>query len=100
VAFRLRVVKANTSYEHFVVEHVAGVGGDAAKLIGDAVRQGIHKWHPSIERNLLARANAAIEKAGDSKEIRLGLGMLMKTKALPLKMGDSKPASPPAGKGL
>jgi hypothetical protein len=100
VVFRLRIVKANTSYEHFVLEHVAGVGGDAAKLIGDAVRQGIHKWHPSIEQNLLSRANGAIEKAGDSKEIHVGLGTLMKTKALPLKIGDSKPASPPGGKGL
>jgi len=103
VVFRLRVLKANTSYEHFVVEHVAGVGGDTAKLIGDAVRQGIHKWHPSIERNLLAHANAAIEKAGASKELHLGLGTLMKTKALPLKMGDSKPAAPagqPGGKHL
>ena len=80
VVLRLRVVHANANYQNFVLEHVAGVGGDAAKLIGDAVRAGIHKWHPSIERKLLARANAAIEKAGDSKEIRIGLGKLVNHK--------------------
>jgi hypothetical protein len=81
--FRLRVVKANTSYERFVLEHVAGVGGAAAKLIGDAVREGIHKWRPALERNLLVRANVAIEKAGDSREVRIGLGSLLNTKSNP-----------------
>jgi len=84
--FRLRVLKANTSYENFILTHVAGVGGEAAKLIGDAVRDGIHKWHPAVERNLLARANTAIEKAGDSKEIRIGLGRLTWSKNQPAKM--------------
>jgi hypothetical protein len=33
----------------------------------------MHQWHPSFERDLLAKADAAIVKAGDTKEIRIGL---------------------------
>lgn len=78
VLFRLRVVRSNLTYDHLVVEHILGVGGDAAKLLGEAIQHGIHHWRPSLERNLLTRANAAIEKAADTKEIRIGLGSLLK----------------------
>ncbi|HKA54002.1 MAG TPA: hypothetical protein VKJ47_10110 [Candidatus Binatia bacterium] len=74
--FRLRVTQAELGYDNFVVEHIAGVGGEAAKLLGDAAKGAIHEWRPSLERDLLARADAAIVKAGDTKEVRLGLGAL------------------------
>jgi hypothetical protein len=76
--FRLHVARSNLNYSNFVVEHIAGVGGDTAKLIGEAIQRGIRRWRPSVERNLLAKANAAIEKAADTKELRLGLGSLLK----------------------
>jgi hypothetical protein len=74
--FRLRVTHADLGYDNFVVEHVAGVGGEAAKLLGDAAKGAIHEWRPALERDLFARADAAIVKAGDTKEVRLGLGSL------------------------
>jgi hypothetical protein len=76
--FRLRVVQSNLGYSNLVVEHIAGVGGDTAKLIGEAIQRGIRRWRPSVERNLLAKANAAIERTADTKELRLGLGSLLK----------------------
>jgi hypothetical protein len=71
--FRLRVLESDVRYDNLVVEHTAGVGGEAAKLIGDLVVGGAHRFKPSVERNLLARANAAVVKAGDTKEVRLSL---------------------------
>ena len=76
--FRLRVVKANVQLENVVVEHIAGVGGDAAKVIGDSLRSSLRRLHPSLERKLLERAEAAIVKAGDTKEVRIGLTQLLK----------------------
>jgi hypothetical protein len=73
---RLRVLQADLHYENLVVEHIAGVGGEAAQLIGDAIKTGLHQWHPSLERDLLVRANEAIVKAGDTKEVRLSLAKL------------------------
>ena len=76
LVFRGRVLQADLSYDHFVVEHVAGVGGDLAKLLGNSAREGLHTLRPSLERRLLARGNAALVKAGDTKEVRLSLARL------------------------
>lgn len=80
VVFRLRVLEAKLNYYDFAVVHTAGVGGDMAKLLGRAVHDTVNQWRPSLERNLLEKANAAIVKAGDTKEIRLGLGKLFDAK--------------------
>jgi hypothetical protein len=77
---RLRVTGAKISYDNLVFEHVAGIGGDGAKIIGKTAHEAVKKWRPSIERNLLARTSDAIVKAADTKEIRFGFGGLLKTK--------------------
>lgn len=77
---RLRVAHADVTYDNFVMEHVAGIGGEGAKVLGDAARGGLRQWHPSLERDLLTRANAAIEKAADTKEVRVSLFDLLKKK--------------------
>ena len=80
VVFRLRVVKANCGYDNFVVEHVAGIGGEAAKVIGDAARGTIKQWYPSLEKRLLEKADAALVKAADTKDVRLSLTNLFGAK--------------------
>jgi hypothetical protein len=75
---RLRVLSANVKYDNFQLEHVAGIGGEAAQILGDVVEGAIKEWNPSLERKLLEKANAAIVKAGDTKEIRLSLMDLLK----------------------
>jgi hypothetical protein len=78
--FRLRVLQSQSDYDNFVVEHIAGVGGEAAKLLGDAARRSVQKWRPSMEHELLAKADAAIVKAGDTKEVRVSLSKLWSKK--------------------
>jgi len=78
VVFRSRVLRADLGYENFVVEHVNGVGGELAKLIGNAAQDILHAFRPSLERKLLEKGNAAIVKAGDTKEVRLSLTKLLK----------------------
>jgi hypothetical protein len=77
---RLRVIGAKVQYDKLVVEHINGIGGDAAKLVGDAAHRCMKQWRPSIERDLLAKASAAIVKAADTREIRFGFGGLLKSK--------------------
>jgi hypothetical protein len=77
---QLRVVRSDLRYDNLVVEHVAGVGGEAAKLVGDTVKGGLREWYPSLERELLAKANAAIVKAGENKEVRVSLSKLLTKK--------------------
>jgi hypothetical protein len=80
--FRLRVTRADLRYDNLVVEHVAGVGGEMAKVLGDAVKGSLREWHPTLERDLLTRANAAIVRAGDTKEVRLSLANLFNKECL------------------
>ncbi|MFL5244871.1 MAG: hypothetical protein ACJ8FY_22445 [Gemmataceae bacterium] len=80
--FHLKVTGAHLGYDNLVVEHVAGVGGEAAKLIGDAVRKGLDNWRPSLERDLLTKADAALVKAGDLKDVRVSLASLFDGKRL------------------
>jgi hypothetical protein len=77
---RARATSAKLTYDKLVVEQINGVGGDAAKIIGAAVHNVVKQARPSIERDMLAKANAAIVKAADTKEIRVGFGSLLKAK--------------------
>ena len=83
--FRLRVVKADFQYDNLVVEHTGGVSGEAAKVLGDAVVGGMRRWKPSLERKLVEKANAAVVKAGDTKEVRFSLVEMMGGKKAPVK---------------
>jgi len=75
--FRLRVTDARLGYDHFEVIHLGGVGGDLAKGIGEAAKAAVERWRPSLERDLLRRTDAAILKAGDTKEVRLSVRKLL-----------------------
>jgi hypothetical protein len=77
---RLRVTGAKVHYDNLVFEHINGIGGDGAKLIGKAAHDIINRARPSIERDILAKASDAIVKTADTREIRVGFGGLMKTK--------------------
>jgi hypothetical protein len=78
--FRIRVLKSDLRYDQLVVEHIGGIGGTGAKVLGETLHSAVKQIKPNLERDLLAKANAAIVKAGDTKEIRIGLGSLFETK--------------------
>lgn len=88
--FRLRVVKSDLKYDDLVVEHVGGIGGTAAKLLGEAMHKAVKQFRPDLERDMLAKANTAIVKAADTREVRLSLGGLLS--------GGNSPKQPPAAK--
>jgi hypothetical protein len=75
---RLRVLHSTTAYDQLVVEHLPGFGGQTAKILGEIIVENMKRWHPSVERNLMDRLNVAIVKAGDSKDIRIGLAGLQR----------------------
>lgn len=76
ISFRIRVVEANLKYKDLVCERTLGVGGDAAALFGKTMLAVLKTVHPNTEKDLLAKANAAIVKAADTKEVRVELDKL------------------------
>ncbi len=74
---RVRVTAATLSYADFVCEHIAGMDGKAAKLTGDALHEFVRQVKPSLETDLLGKANVAIIKAADTHEVRVELDKLL-----------------------
>src|SRR5262249_32565378 len=68
IVFRWKVTKANLTYSGLDFIHVAGVGGDGADALGKGLMAFLKAVRPNMERDLLARANAAIVTAGDNNE--------------------------------
>jgi hypothetical protein len=77
VVFRLRVLSASVGYDNLVTEHVLGVGGEMAEWLGDAGHGLMRQLKPSLELHLLEKADAAILRAADTKEVRVSLGKLV-----------------------
>jgi len=80
VVIRFKVADARVAYDNLVVEHLGPVGGDAARIIGDALHRAVQRWKPSLERDVQEKARAAILKAGDSREVHLSLAKLIQAK--------------------
>jgi hypothetical protein len=77
VILRVRVTQAELFYQDLVCEHTAGVGGEAAEVIGQTVHRLLKKFKPGVEKDLLDRANTAVVRAADTKELRLELDRLL-----------------------
>ncbi|MFO0803800.1 MAG: hypothetical protein U0791_11860 [Gemmataceae bacterium] len=78
LVFRVKVTEAKLFYDDLVIEHTAGVGGDAAKILGDAVIDTVKQAKPELEKELLDKANAAIVKAADTRDVRLSFDSLLR----------------------
>ncbi|HEY2786349.1 MAG TPA: hypothetical protein VGJ05_15385, partial [Fimbriiglobus sp.] len=78
---RLKVTAADLAYSDLSVDHTLGVGGDTAKLLGDAAIGFVKTAKPNLEKDLLAKANAAVVKAADTKEVRIELDKLLRVKS-------------------
>ncbi len=89
VRFRVRVVEAHLEYKDLVCEHTLGVGGEAAKVIGKTLLELLKTVQPNTEKDLLAKANAAIVKAADTKEVRVEFDKLLQGKP-PVTKGPGK----------
>ncbi len=76
LVFRIRVTRANVRYSGLDFDHVLGLGGDGADRLGRGLMHFLDRFRPNYEQDLLAKANAAIVKAADSKEVRLQLAKL------------------------
>lgn len=77
MVFRLKVTDSEFRHGDVVVEHTAGVGGDGAKVLGELMLGIVKAAKPNLQRDLAAKVNAAILKAGDSKEVRVSLDELL-----------------------
>ena len=74
---RVRVTQSELNYADLAVEHTAGLDGNAAKSLGDAVVKFIKAIQPNLEADLLKKADAAVVRAADTKEVRVAFDSLL-----------------------
>lgn len=79
LVLKLRVTNAELTYSGLEVLHIAGLGGDGAKILGEALKETIKQVKPSLEKELLDKAGAALVKASQTREVRVSLGKLFKS---------------------
>jgi hypothetical protein len=77
--------EAKLFYDKLVIDHTAGLDGEAANKVSELVIDLIKKLMPDLEKQLLDKGGEAIVKAAGTKEIKLELDKLMKAGALPKK---------------
>lgn len=80
VTLTIKATTAELYYEKLAIDHTAGLGGDAAEVLGDLIIRAVKAFKPDLEAELLAKANAAIVKAAGSRELRVALDQLLKVK--------------------
>lgn len=90
VVFRVRVTAAELNYTDLVCEHTAGLDGPAAAKLGEVMHDLIKQAKPSLERDLLAKANAAVVKAADTKEVRVAFDRVLTGKPPAVTRADKK----------
>ena len=80
LVLRFRVTHADVFVNGIVVERTLGMNGMAARTIGEMVKKLVKRFQPDLERKMLDRANEAVLKAADTKEIRIGFQKLLPVK--------------------
>jgi hypothetical protein len=78
----MRVTEAQLFYEDLKINHTAGIGGDGARILGEAIIDSVKRFKPDLERELLDKANAAIVRAADTKEVRISVESLFKGESM------------------
>jgi hypothetical protein len=80
VTVQVKATEARIVYEDLVVDHTAGLDGDAAKTVGELAIRAVKALKPDLERDLLTKGNEAIVKAAGTREFKASLADLFKAK--------------------
>ncbi|MCS7021638.1 MAG: hypothetical protein NZ703_04595 [Gemmataceae bacterium] len=70
---KVHVHEARLDYADLKVDHILGLDGKAAQVVGDTIRELIRRFKPDFENQLRRRAEAAVIRATDNRELYLTL---------------------------
>jgi hypothetical protein len=80
VTLQVKATEAQLYYDELIVDHTAGLDGEAAKSVGEALLRLVKAVKPDLESDLLEKANAAVVKAAGTREIKLALDKILAAK--------------------
>lgn len=74
---RAKATGAKVGYSDFVCEHTLAMNGKPAEVLGKAAFEVVKKVAPQVEKDLLAKADAAVLKAAAAKDVRVEFDKLL-----------------------
>jgi len=77
ITLQVRATEALVFHDELIVDHTAGLDGDAAKVFGDLIVRIVLAAKPDLERDLLQKANAAVVKAAGTREFKLAFDKIL-----------------------
>jgi hypothetical protein len=77
---QFRVLHSFFDYDRPKVEHTAGVGGEAAEILGDIMLGLLKTIKPELEGKLKQKINDAVLKAGQNKQVRINFSEWLNSK--------------------
>ena len=80
IKYRLHVNDAKAGYDNLVFTHVPGLGGSAAKVVGNWTIDALTQMKPSLERKMIDKLTEKLKKAADTKEIQVSLSGIERKK--------------------
>ncbi len=80
VTLQVRATEAFLYHNEIIVDHTAGLDGDAANAVGDLLVRVVKAVKPDLEGDMLEKANAAILKAAGTREFKLALDKILGAK--------------------
>jgi hypothetical protein len=70
---KVRILEARLDYDDVVVDHILGLDGRVAQVVGDGIREVIRRLKPDFEEQLRRKAEAAVVQVTDNRELYLTL---------------------------
>lgn len=77
--FKVKITEAELFYTNLEVEKTLGREGEQAKRFGEIMLRFLQLVKPSVEKDILNKANAAVVKAAHNKEVRIELDRLFRS---------------------
>lgn len=78
--YRLRVIDTKANYDKLTITHVPGIGGSAAKVVGNWTVDAVQHLKPSLEKKMIDKLTQKLTKAADTKEIQVSLAGIERKK--------------------
>lgn len=70
---KVRILEARLDYDDIVVDHILGLDGKAARVVGDSIREIVRRFKPDFEEKLRRKAEAAVIHVTDNRELHITL---------------------------
>jgi len=80
---KIHILEARLDYTDVVVDHILGLDGKAARVVGDGIREVVSRFKPDFEEQLRRKAETAVIRVMENRELCIALDEWLRRLAKP-----------------